>query len=172
MPNSTEGPIVLKLAPLPRSQIGPFLILGVDKDADKYAIETAWAQRLILARKGQLGVPLEDVNWAREILTDPERKLRADVTSVNIDTTDATLRKLRESFQQASPAAQPIDVEPDLSGYEPKLPFVTLEEVRAGLQLPELPREVPAVPILLREIHREPLDPWAFSLESPPPGDG
>ena len=27
-------PIVLELAPLPREQVGPFLILGLSKDAD------------------------------------------------------------------------------------------------------------------------------------------
>ena len=27
-------PVVLDLAPLPREQIGPFLLLGLDKDAD------------------------------------------------------------------------------------------------------------------------------------------
>ena len=63
-----EGPLVLKLAPLPRNQIGPFLILGVDKDASKEVIEAAWAQRLIWARKGQFTIPLEDINWARTIL--------------------------------------------------------------------------------------------------------
>jgi hypothetical protein len=167
-----EGPIVLKLAPLPRNQIGPFLLLGVDKDSDKNTIEAAWAQRLIWARKNQLNASLEDVNWAREILADPERKQRADVISLNIDTTDGTLRKLRESFQQASPAAQPMDVEPDLSDYQPNLPTTTLEEVRAQLQLPELPREVPAVAVLLREEHRKPLDPWDFSLEPPPSPEG
>ncbi|HEX3314320.1 MAG TPA: hypothetical protein VHR72_05475, partial [Gemmataceae bacterium] len=98
-------PIVLKLAPLPRMQIGPFLILGVDKDAGSEAIEQAWAQRLIAARKGLLAVPLEDVNWAREILTDSERRIRADVISLNVETTDETLKKLRDSFKEASPAA-------------------------------------------------------------------
>src|SRR5688572_1680666 len=73
-----DGPLVLKLAPLPRNQVGPFLILGVDKDAPRDAIEAAWAQRLIWARKGQTPVPLEDINWAREVLNDPDRRLRAD----------------------------------------------------------------------------------------------
>ena len=27
-------PVVLELAPLPREQVGPFLLLGLDKDAD------------------------------------------------------------------------------------------------------------------------------------------
>ena len=35
LPNT---PIVLQLAPLPRTQIGPFLILGVDKDATREVI--------------------------------------------------------------------------------------------------------------------------------------
>jgi hypothetical protein len=166
---SPSDPIVLKLASLPRNQIGPFLILGVDKDATNDLIEQAWAQRLIAARKGQLAVPLEDVNWAREILTDSERRIRADVISLNVETTDSTLKKLRDSFRHASPAAQPIDIEPDLSGYTPNVPTLTLEEVRAQLKLPDLPRELPAVPVLLREEHRNPLDPWEFTLEPPAP---
>ena len=33
--NPPPLPVMLQLAPLPRTQIGPFLILGVDKDADR-----------------------------------------------------------------------------------------------------------------------------------------
>ncbi len=40
-------PVLVDLAPLPRSQIGPFLILGIDKGADRDALEANWAQRLI-----------------------------------------------------------------------------------------------------------------------------
>src|SRR3954464_6993819 len=101
MAGSQDAPLVLKLAPLPRTQVGPFLILGVDKDAAKDDVEAAWAQRLIWARKGQTPVPLEDINWAREVLSDAERRLRADVTSLNLDTADATLRKLRQHFLEA-----------------------------------------------------------------------
>ena len=46
MPPHAE-PIVLDLAPLPREQIGPFLLLGLDKDADKEQIEANWARRVI-----------------------------------------------------------------------------------------------------------------------------
>lgn len=167
-----EAPLILKLAPLPRTQIGPFLILGVDKDATREEIEAAWAQRLIWARKGQTPVPLEDINWAREVLCDAERRLRADVVSLTIDTADATLRKLRQQFLEASAAGQPIDIEPDLSGYQPNLPTIDAEEFRSQLQLPELPREIPAVPILLREEYAESIDPWGFSLEEAPPTEG
>ena len=41
-----NAPIVLQLAPLPRTQIGPFLILGVDKDATRETIEAAWAEKI------------------------------------------------------------------------------------------------------------------------------
>ncbi len=44
---AANNPVMLQLAPLPRTQIGPFLILGVDKDADKETVESQWAQRLI-----------------------------------------------------------------------------------------------------------------------------
>src|SRR5687768_5926095 len=98
MAGSQEVPLLLRLAPLPRNQVGPFLLLGVDKDSPRDAVEAAWAQRLIWARKGQTAVPLEDINWAREVVNDPERRLRADVVSLNVDTADATMRQLRERF--------------------------------------------------------------------------
>jgi len=162
-----EAPLVLKLAPLPRSQIGPFLLLGVDKDAANEAIEANWAQRLIWARKNQGSVPLEDINWAREVLNDAERRLRSDSQNRNVDTTEGTLKKLVVQFQEAAASCLPIDVEPDLSNYRPSLPTATLEEVRAQTSVPPIPREMPAVPSLLREANREPLDPWGFSLEVP-----
>src|SRR6516162_2079496 len=91
-------PVILDLAPLPRAQIGPFLILGVDKDADRDAIEAAWAQRLIWARKNLTQSPLEDINWAREMMSDSDRRVRADVGSLNVDTTDGVLKRLRQRF--------------------------------------------------------------------------
>ena len=59
-------PVVLDLATLPRDQMGPFLILGLDKAADKEEMESHWADRVKWARKGLLKVPLEDVNWDRD----------------------------------------------------------------------------------------------------------
>src|SRR5438094_899587 len=70
-------PVMLDLAPLPRTQVGPFLLLGLDKDADKDTLEANWAQRLIWARKNQTKAALEDINWAREILSEYERRVRA-----------------------------------------------------------------------------------------------
>src|SRR5579862_4026770 len=115
-------PVVLDLAPLPRLQVGPFLILGVDKNAQREAIEAAWAQRLIWARKNLTKTPLEDINWAREVLNDSERRLRADEASLNVDTTDSVLLRLKEQFPgKDKPAGRGLllDVEKNLADYEP-----------------------------------------------------
>ena len=78
-------PVVLQLAPLPRTQVGPFLILGVDKNADKETIEAAWAEKVKQARRDQIKTPLEDINWAREVLSAKESRIRADAIALNIE---------------------------------------------------------------------------------------
>ena len=162
-----EQPMVLQLASLPRQQIGPFLILGVDKDAPKDVIEAAWAQRLIWARKNQFRMPLEDINWAREIINDPDRRVRADAVSFNIDTTDGLLRKLRDRYQgkgRATSGCKPLDVEKNLSEYAPPTPVPDAAEVRAQIPLPEIPREIPAVKLILEQAVKQPIDPWDVNL--------
>ena len=162
-----EIPMVLQLAPLPRQQVGPFLILGVDKDAPKDVIEAAWAQRLIWARKNQIRVPLEDINWAREIVNDPERRIRADAYSLNIDTTDGLLRKLRDRYQgkgRAAAGCKPLDVEKNLSEYVPPTAVPDPVEVRAQVPMPELAREVPAVKLILEQAVKDPIDPWDVNI--------
>lgn len=161
-------PPVAELVPLPRTQVGPFLILGVDKDADREAIEAAWAQRLIWARKNLTRTPLEDINWAREILSDVERRIRADATSLNVDTTDGTLKALRQRYQgkdQAPLGCRPIDVEKNLADYAPPVPLPDLEEVRRSIPPPQVPRAVPAVEAILEGFVREPIDAWNVELD-------
>lgn len=167
--NVPPMPVVLQLAPLPRTQIGPFLLLGVDKDADRETVEANWAQRLIWARKGQTRSSLEDINWAREIVSSTEQRLRADAVALNLDTTDGTLRKLRERFQGKRPSevgARPLDVEKWLGDYMPPVPVPTVEELRQIVHVPELPQEVPAVRVLLEEFARTPVDPWQIDLDA------
>lgn len=170
MPTNQE-PVVLELAPLPREQIGPFLILGLDKDADKDQIEANWAKRVIWARKGQTRLALEDVNWARETVNDPEKRLRCDLLSLNADTADGKLRRLAERYGVAggAPAAgwQPLDREKDLSQYVPAVEVPDPESVRAAIVVPEVPAEMPAAGRLLEQLAREPPHPWAPDLLSP-----
>lgn len=164
---STDAPLVLELAPLPRNQIGPFLVLGLDKDASPEALEAVWAQRLIAARKGQSAVSLEDINWARDLLNDPAKRRRAEVGSLNADTAEGTLRKLREQFMRGAPADRLIESETDLSAYEPPTPAIAPDEIRRQIRVPELPLEFGAVESLLRDAYREPPDPWSFTLDEP-----
>src|SRR6516164_5423460 len=91
-------PVVLELATLPRDQVGPFLLLGLKKEASKEQVEANWADRLRWARRQQLKVPLEDVNWARDVLNDPDRRIRADAASLNADTSEGVLTQLARRY--------------------------------------------------------------------------
>src|SRR5438067_1430171 len=161
-------PVTLDLAPLPRANVGPFLILGVDKDAGRDTIEACWAQRLIWARKNLTKTPLEDINWAREIMNDTERRIRADVTSLNIDTTDGVLKRLRERYQgkeQLPIGCRPLDIEKNLADYQPPTPLPDLDEVRRLIPVPQVPREMPAVQVILEEFVSQPVDAWEIPLD-------
>jgi hypothetical protein len=166
MTKKPAAPVVLDLAPLPREQVGPFLLLGVDKAADKDKIEANWAQRVIWARKAQIKVPLEDVNWAREVINDNEKRVRADAASFNLDTVDGALRRLAERYTdpRAVARAEPLDVEKPLADYTPPTPVPDADEVRAAITVPDVPEEVPAVRRVLERFLQEPLDPWELEL--------
>src|ERR1700722_20055436 len=111
-------PVVLDLASLPREQVGPFLLLGLNKESDKDRIESNWADRLKWARKNLIKVPLEDINWAREILNDVDKRIRADAQSLNLDTADGLLQSLTLRFGvtgKQGRAWQPLDSEKALA---------------------------------------------------------
>jgi hypothetical protein len=169
MTNERE-PVVLELAPLPREQIGPFLLLGLDKDAGPDEVESHWAQRVIWARKNQTRLALEDINWAREVVRDPDRRVRADAASLNPDTAAGVLRELeaRHGGGAGRIGWQPLDAEQNLKGYVPPVEVPDPQAVRAGITVPEVPREVPAAARLLEQAVRQPLDPWGLELPTEP----
>jgi len=161
-------PVVLELAALPREQLGPFLLLGLDKNADAEAIEASWAQRVIWARKNQIRTPLGDINWAREVINDPDRRVRADLTSLNTDTAAGLLERLAEAYgagPRGGPAWKPLDVEKQLEDYALPVEVPDAQEVRQAIHVPEVPQETPAVAHLLLQFVQEPLDPWMLSLK-------
>jgi hypothetical protein len=166
MTKKPATPVVLDLAPLPREQVGPFLLLGVDKSADKDKIEANWAQRIIWARKDQIEVALEDINWAREVINDADKRVRADTASFNLDTIDGALRRLSERYTdpQALTRSEPLDVEKALADYTPSTPVPDANEMRAAITVPDVPQEVPAVLRVLDRFLQEPLDPWKLEL--------
>jgi hypothetical protein len=167
MKQSTPAPVVLELAPLPREQIGPFLLLGVDKTADSSKVEENWAERLKLARRNLIKVPLEDINWAREIMNDGDKRIRADAASLNLDTAGGVLRTLAERFSAdpaAPPRCQPLDVEKNLAGSSPALEIPNAQTVRASIVVPDVPEEMPAARGILEKFLNEPLDPWSLPI--------
>src|SRR5262245_40215276 len=165
-------PVVLELAALPRDQVGPFILLGVDKTAEKAQIEACWAQRLIWARKNQIVTPLEDVNWARATSTDEEKRIRADAGSLNVDTTEGVLRRLRERFGTGGTAGRLLDVEKPLADYTPDIAVPDIDEVRQAIPTPEVPCEFPAVARLLELFLAPAIDPWQEPSAAPEPSQG
>jgi hypothetical protein len=149
----------------PREQLGPYLILGVGRDATAEEIEARWAQRLIWARKKQFPIPLADVNWAREVLGDAMKRMQADAGSLSADTHEHALKRLAERFglsEQLGPTWEAIDVEPppfDLTG-EVRMPDP--EEVKRAIVIPRVPTGVAAAAWLLDQFANAPLDPWTM----------
>jgi hypothetical protein len=166
MNNAPNAPVVLELAPLPREQVGPFLLLGLEKSAGKEQIEANWARRLIWARKEQIKVPLEDINWAREVVNDKDKRVRADAASLNLDTADGILGDLTQRYGGAAarPRCKPLDEEKDLSRYEPPVELPDIQAVQNAIVVPDIPEEVPAAHGILDRYVGEPFDPWNLPL--------
>lgn len=164
-----NAPVVLELAPLPREQLGPFLVLGLPKDADRDHIESNWAERVKLARKSQFKIPLEDINWAREMINEPEKRFRFASSSLNLDTADGTLARLAEAYgvQDVSrPAWKPYESERSLADYTPAVTLPDPQALGSAIAVPEVPLELPAVAQLLLQFLPESLDPW-IAVSSP-----
>lgn len=164
-------PVVLELASLPREQTGPFLLLGLDKTADKEKIEANWADRVKWARKQLLKSPLEDINWARDVLNDLDRRLRADAGSLNVDLSEAVLGRLayRYGVDGKHPGLrwQPLDCEKPLADYVPEAEVPDARALADAIAAPEVPEELPAIAALLAQWAAAPLDPWALELPDP-----
>jgi hypothetical protein len=158
-PNSD---VPLAVGPLSREQVGPFLILGVAKDADDATIEAAWAQRVLWARQGKTRTSLEDIHWARAILRDPEQRVAADAASLNPDVAGEELRRVARlwNVDGGRPAWPPIDPEPSAVGADVPDP----EAVRATMPTPAVPIELPGVARWLDEFARTPIDPWGIAI--------
>jgi hypothetical protein len=164
---SHNEPVTLELASLPREQIGPFLLLGLEKDANAEQLEAHWAQRVIWARKGSIPTPLQDINWAREVLNDFERRVQADMISLNADTIEGSVREIAARYGMAEPPGpiwEPLDVEKPLLDYTPPADMPDAEALRRAITIPPVPDEVPAAMSLLEQLARQPVDPWGIHL--------
>src|SRR5713226_5326563 len=145
--NESHDPVVLELAPLAREKIGPFILLGLEKDASPQEIEAHWAQRVIWARKNQIAVALTEVNWAREALNDPDKRVRADAASLNTDITSGVLQDLAQRYGvgPAGPGWKPLDVDRAPEKCTPPIEIPDPEEIRKTISVPEPPDDLPGV---------------------------
>jgi hypothetical protein len=161
-PTGSETSPGVELTALPRERVGPFLILGVPKDADAATIDAHWARCVLWARQGKTRIPLEDIHWARAVLRDPDRRLAADAASLNLDTAGDELRRLARVYglDPQRPTWPPFDPEPPSAAVEAPDPAT----IRPGLPAPAVPLDLPAVARWLEAFAREPIDPWGSAL--------
>jgi len=163
---NNANPVVLELASLPREQVGPFFLLGVPKEADQDQIEKHWVDRVKWCLQNKVKMSREDVNWAHEMLKDLASRVRSDVASLNVDTSEAVLHKLTQRYGSGERGRmwQPLDSEKPLAEYSPAAEVPTAESVRSALTVPEIPEELPAVWQLLERLAQTALDPWTVEL--------
>jgi len=164
--NESQNPIVLELAPLPREKIGPFILLGLEKDTGPEVIEAHWAQRVIWARKNQIAIALTEVNWARETLNDPDKRVRADVASLNADITSGVLQELAQRYGvgPAGPGWKPLEIDRLAGESQPPVEIPDPEEIRKAISIPEPPSDLPGVKWVLDQFLAEPIDPWELEI--------
>jgi len=166
----SEGtdPILLDLATLPREQMGPFLILGLSKTATQEEVDIHWADRVRWARRNQIKIPLEDINWAREALGDIDRRIQADLESLNADTAEGLIAALSRRYGAVGGKVmrqwQPLDEEKALAEYSPAVEIPDLAAVRATLEIPAVPEELLGGWVLLEQLAASQLDPWSLQL--------
>ncbi|MCS6850523.1 MAG: hypothetical protein NZ700_05055 [Gemmataceae bacterium] len=166
---TTQQAVVLELAPPPREEIGPYLLLGLSKDAGPEQIDRHWAQRVIWARRNQGRVALEDVHWARDVLRDAGRRQEADAGTFNADTAAGVLRDLTERYHLDRPAWDPIEWGPVTADLVPPMPVPSLDDVQANLAVPPLPDDIPAIGEVLAQLLREPIDQvWSDQTDPSP----
>ncbi len=163
---NNANPVVLELASLPREQVGPFFLLGVPKEADQEQIEKHWVDRVKWCLQNKVKLSREDVNWAHEMLKDLASRIRSDVASLNVDTSEGVLHKLAQRYDSGAQGRlwQPLDSEKPLAEYSPAAEVPTAESVRSALTVPEIPEELPAVAQLLERLAQTALDPWTVEL--------
>jgi hypothetical protein len=165
-----DEPVVLELIPLPREQIGPFLLLGLEKTATPVQIEAHWAQRVLWSRKGRIRTPLEDVNWARQALRDADQRAVFESATLNVVLSDGYLHQLAERFgiegrpgSQTRPLWKPCQ-EGDAVSEKPLAPgeVPDPQELIESVALPPVDQSFPSVAALLRKAVQSPVDPWSL----------
>ena len=110
---------------------------------------------------------LEDIHWAREVLRDPERRVAADLDSLNPDTVAGDLGRIVRRYSLDGPAWQPFDPEPAPPAFAEAVPDPAAE--LANLPAPDVPLELPGMAHWLQKFAAESIDPWGLPVPAPEP---
>lgn len=146
-----------------RNDAGPFLVLGIDKDADDACVTAQFEARLELARRHEINWTEADLIWARDQLLTQDLRTIADAESWNVDLASGDVRRLARLYRVDSdiPSWEPIDPEPPAELPEAKIDVSTLI---AELPAPTLPLDFPAVDRWLDQYANIGIDPWSTEI--------
>jgi hypothetical protein len=146
-----------------REDAGPFLILGIDKDADAASIESQYQLRLGMSQRSEIKWTDGDLAWAREQLLDRDLRTAADANSLNADLASGDVRRLSRLYRIDSvvPAWEPMDPEPPAELPEANIDLAALV---ADMPTPTVPLELPAITRWLDRCAAIGLDPWAADV--------
>jgi hypothetical protein len=100
------------------------------------------------------------------MLKDLVSRVRSDVNSLNVDTSEGIMLKLAQRYGASGQGRmwQPLDSEKPLADYTPAAEVPSAESIRSALTVPEIPEELPAVFQLLERLAQTALDPWTVEL--------
>lgn len=145
------------------SDVGPYIILGIDKDADPATLPEVCARRVEAARAGELTWTEEQIVAALEVLHAPEERLESDVESFNTDIASGEVRRLARLYRVdgGGPAWEPMDPEPPT-----ELTELTFDAagLAAEAPAPDVPLELPSVETWLTQYAAGASNPWTSEL--------
>lgn len=147
-----------------RELAGPFIVLGVDKDADEAAINNHFHLQCLAAARGELQWTQGDLEWARQLLHDSKRRLVADLDSVNADLASGEVNRLSRVYHldRSTPGWEPLDPEPpmalpDTADFDP-------QAMVDGIAKTDIPVELPVIDAWLQKFAGAVTDPWTMEL--------
>lgn len=143
-----------------REEAGPFLILGIDKDANDASVEAQYELRKLASQRGELKWSADDIEWARDQLLNSDRRVIADADSWNTDIASGDVLRLIRLYRMENTSAgwEPLDPEPPA---ELPITNIDMDALVAELSLPDAPLELPAIARWLERCGSVGLDPWS-----------
>ena len=167
-------PVVLELATLSREQIGPFMLLGLDKSADKEQIDKHWADRVKLGAQAAHQGPAAKTSTGRTRSSRTSTGASAPTRPASTPTRrTASSRKLcdRYGVGNGSPGrgcGSRLTTRSRWPTICPRRRCPTADDGprRHHWSSRRCREELPAVAVLLERLAQLPLDPWAFELRS------